>query len=64
MTNNSQITNNSRTENHQSQSDNTLSRRKRTASNHGDITALLDEMLHEDTYDRRLRPNIGGKLLK
>ncbi len=61
----SKITNQTPTENHQSQSDITRSRSKRAAaSDHGDITALLDDMLHEDKYDRRFRPNIGGKLLK
>ena len=33
---------------------------KRAAPDHKDITALLDDLLHEDKYDRRLRPNVGG----
>lgn len=55
------LTANNQTENYQSQNDDNRNRRKRTASNHEDITALLDDMLHEDKYDRRLRPNINGK---
>ena len=57
----SRLTAKNQTENYQSQNDDNHSRRKRTASNHEDITALLDDMLHEDKYDRRLRPNINGK---
>ena len=55
------LTTNSETENRQSQNDHNRKRRKRAASNHEDITAVLDDMLHEDTYDRRLRPNVNGK---
>jgi Flp pilus assembly protein TadB len=55
------IANRSQTENHQSESDATRSRSKRSVSNQRDITALLDDMLHEDKYDQRIRPNIGGK---
>ena len=58
------ITNISQMEKHQSESNVARTRSKRTASNPGGITALLDDMLSEDKYDLRIRPNVGSKLLK
>ncbi|XP_028395058.1 gamma-aminobutyric acid receptor subunit beta-2-like [Dendronephthya gigantea] len=60
-----QVKNNSSNEDPRSKSENTtralLRRVKRGSSNNGDVTALLDEMLHEDNYDRRRRPDNKGK---
>lgn len=58
-----QVGNNSSSEDAQSKNENitrVISRRKRELPNNGSITTLLDDMLHEDHYDRRRRPDNKG----